>query len=470
MTEDRIPTEQELDALLFESPRFDLEAVKRRTLSRIAPPQKARKDLPLRGLFIAALVCALSVSAVAAGYVGDGQLARVFNIIRKPQVEEYSAEPLPDPEPVPVVEEPPAPAPVPVPEPEPEPEPELPVLDEKIAAALEVTPQQAETLRPAVQNVDLTAQNQDITMTVLQTVGDAHRLFLTVRFDFPEAVEVADDLEFREVDIDIGDAVSCGMGWDIIERAETSVTYLFDIHSYETPLNDKSLTLTFTDYGRENRLEEETILIWVNEEEAVIVYPDRRIDAEVTTEDLASLASPVMRTETPEAGFVFDYLEDGIIVVHYDGSQGSKCLTILPDEPRVYVGDLRFDALIPGTWSQTWMPDYQDPTLIWEGKVQLFEDTPPVCKITLSPFLWQMYLTEWDQYLWERWPKEWESQLRHADGTVTDLEMGSSFPSLTGEDGGMTLARQTFKDFVDVSGVTALIINGVEFPLTPAGK
>ena len=71
MTEDRIPTEQELDALLFESPRFDLEAVKRRTLPRIAPPQKARKDLPLRGLFIAALVCALSVSAATSAYAED---------------------------------------------------------------------------------------------------------------------------------------------------------------------------------------------------------------------------------------------------------------------------------------------------------------------------------------------------------------------------------------------------------------
>ena len=58
MTEDRIPTEQELDALLSETPQFDLEAVKHRTLSRIAPPQKARKRLPLRGLCIAAVVCA----------------------------------------------------------------------------------------------------------------------------------------------------------------------------------------------------------------------------------------------------------------------------------------------------------------------------------------------------------------------------------------------------------------------------
>lgn len=467
MTKDRIPTEQELDALLSETPQFDLEAVKHRTLSRIAPPQKARKRLPLRGLCIAAVVCALSVSAVAAGYAGDGGIVKMLSSIRKPQVEEYAADPLPNPEPTPIVTEEPQPAPAPEPVPEPEPEPEPPVLDEKIAAALEVTPEQAEKLRPAVQNVDLTTQDKDITMTVLQTVGDAHRLFLTVRFDFPEAVPVLEGQEFLKMDITLEDGRGLGYGLNILEQTETSVTYLFDIHDYDDPLNDQAITLTVSDYGREVDLSEGIVQLQMSEERTTIVKPEMNLIANASAEDVAACIAPVDRTEVTEDGFTLSYLTDGTILVHYDGAHGLRYFTYYTESGTVYVGDdPKYDIALEGTWSQTWMPDYQDPTLYWEGEVQLFEDVPPVCKITLSPFLWQMYLTEWDQYLWERWPKEWESQVRHADGTVTDLEMGSSFPSLTGEDGAMTLARQTFKVYPDVSDVTAIIINGVEFPLS----
>ena len=52
MTEFHIPTEQELDALLDEEPQFDLDAVKRRALSRIGEPaeQPRKRRLPLRQL------------------------------------------------------------------------------------------------------------------------------------------------------------------------------------------------------------------------------------------------------------------------------------------------------------------------------------------------------------------------------------------------------------------------------------
>ena len=465
MTEDRIPTEQELDMLLSEEPQFDLQALKRRTLSRIGAPAErpAGKKMPLRGVFVAAVVCALSVSALAASYVSDGQLARALGI-RKPQTEEYSAEPLPDPEPAPIiVEEPPTPAPAPIPEPEPEPEP--PELDGKLAAALEVTPQQAETLRPAVQNVELTAEDKDVKMTVLQTVGDAHRLYMTVRFDFPETVEVADDLQFRRVDIKMDGTRSTGLSWDILERTDRSVTYLFDVTSYDDPLNDKAITLSFSDYGREIWLEEGHIQLQMSAERTTIITPEGNITGDATAEAVAALTSPIDHTETTEDGFTVDYLTDGTKVVYYDGAHGSRYLTVLTDSGAVLVGgDPTYDLALEGTWSQTWMPDYQDPTLYWEGEVQLFEDVPPIRKITLSPFLWQIFIGQWDEYLWERWPKEWEARLRQADGSVTDLAMGSSFPSKW--DDGMALARQTFQDFVDVSDVTALIINGVEFPLS----
>lgn len=469
MTEDRIPTEQELDALLFESPRFDLEAVKRRTLSRIAPPQKARKDLPLRGLFIAALVCALSVSAVAAGYVGDGQLARVFNIIRKPQVEEYSAEPLPDPEPVPVVEEPPAPAPVPVPEPEPEPEPELPVLDEKIAAALEVTPQQAETLRPAVQNVDLTAEDREVKMTVLQSVGDMHTLYLTVRFDFPETVPVAEDLEFRKLKLRLDKSTSFGYSKDVLERTESSVTYLFALDGTNEPLLGQTMTVTAEDYGRDTWVDEDCLPTFAQGEKTMMVLPDKHIYPAATADEVAALATaPVDHTETPADGLTVDYLTDGTMVAHYDGSQGRKWFTIFHDEqPRVEEGNLWFDIMLEGSWEQSWGLEYDALSLGWTGEVVIFEGAPPVKEITLSAFSWTTTFPQ-SEIMHEVLPEEWQAQLLHADGSVTDFPMKRTNWYSTQDD--CIIVSNQFSNPIDVSGVTALIINGVEFPLTPAGQ
>lgn len=464
MTEDRIPTEQELDALLSETPQFDLEAVKHRTLSRIAPPQKARKRLPLRGLCIAAVVCALSVSAVAAGYAGDGGIVKMLSSIRKPQVEEYAADPLPDPEPTPIVtekEEPqPAPAPEPIPEPEPEPEP--PVLDEKIAAALEVTPEQAEKLRPAVQNVDLTTQDKDITMTVLQTVGDAHRLFLTVRFDFPEAVPIADDLEFWKLQLHLDKSTSLGYSTDILERTETSVTYLFKLQGTDEPLLGQTMTVQAEDYGRDTGVEN-NILTWATGEEVNIIHPDRRIETNATEEQLAALTSPVARTETPAEGFTFDYLEDGTIVVYYDGTQGEQCLTIFPEEPSVSVGNLRFDTVIEGSWTLSWVLDYDALSLEWTGETVVFENAPPFTEITISPFGWRA-VYPWDETKYQFIPETWEAQLRHADGTLTDFPMKQVIGHARYDND--HVIAQLFDEPLELSDVTAIIINGVEFPLS----
>ena len=99
MTENRIPTEQELDALLDRQPPFNLEAVKVRTLSRIGEQagQPVKRRTPLRCFLIAAVICALSVSAVtAADYVIAGRLSAALGI-RKP-AEEQISEPAPPPE------------------------------------------------------------------------------------------------------------------------------------------------------------------------------------------------------------------------------------------------------------------------------------------------------------------------------------------------------------------------------------
>ena len=147
MTENRIPTEQELDALLDRQPPFNLEAVKVRTLSRIGEQagQPVKRRTPLRCFLIAAVICALSVSAVtAADYVTAGRLSAALGI-RKP-AEEQVSEPAPPPE----AETPPVHTEKPAPAPEPEPAPEPPELDAQIAGALQVSQGQAQRLRPAV--------------------------------------------------------------------------------------------------------------------------------------------------------------------------------------------------------------------------------------------------------------------------------------------------------------------------------
>ena len=105
MTDRHMPAEWELDELLSEQPRFDLEAVKRRTLARMEETneQPVRRRAPLRSFLLAAVICALSVSAVAAAdYATNGQLTRALGI-RRPQTEAVS-EPEPTPEETPVEE------------------------------------------------------------------------------------------------------------------------------------------------------------------------------------------------------------------------------------------------------------------------------------------------------------------------------------------------------------------------------
>ena len=119
VTEFHIPTEQELDALLGEEPQFDLDAVKRRALSRIGEPaeQPRKRRLPLRGLLIAAVVCVLSAGVVAAAdHATNGQITQALGI-RKPAVEAV-APPAPEKAAVPEEKAPPVqPAkPKPVPE------------------------------------------------------------------------------------------------------------------------------------------------------------------------------------------------------------------------------------------------------------------------------------------------------------------------------------------------------------------
>ena len=87
MTEYRLPTEQELDMLLEQAPVFDLNAVKQKTFSVIEMKEEKtiKCKLPLRRIFVAAVVCALSVSMMAAAeYVSGGSISRVLGIQKAP--------------------------------------------------------------------------------------------------------------------------------------------------------------------------------------------------------------------------------------------------------------------------------------------------------------------------------------------------------------------------------------------------
>ena len=242
MTENRIPTEQELDALLDRQPPFNLEAVKVRTLSRIGEQagQPVKRRTPLRCFLIAAVICALSVSAVtAADYVTAGRLSAALGI-RKP-AEEQVSEPAPPPE----AETPPVHTEKPAPAPEPEPAPEPPELDAQIAGALQVSQGQAQRLRPAVQAVEQTAEDQDVRMTVLQTLGDPACLYIKLRFDFPEEVPASEYLEFDTFNVSFDGADGYSWSEKVLERTDRSIIYLLTVKLYgQEDLNGQTVTVT----------------------------------------------------------------------------------------------------------------------------------------------------------------------------------------------------------------------------------
>ena len=220
VTEFHIPTEQELDALLGEEPQFDLDAVKRRALSRIGEPaeQPRKRRLPLRGLLIAAVVCVLSAGVVAAAdHATNGQITQALGI-RKPEVEAV-APPAPEKAAVPEEKAPPVQPAKPKPVPE-----EPPELDEQVAEALSIPKVQAHKLRPAVQKVGQTAEDQGVRMTVLQTLGDPSCLYIKLRFDFPETVTASGYLKFDSLNISLEDADGYGWSETILEQDDRSIT------------------------------------------------------------------------------------------------------------------------------------------------------------------------------------------------------------------------------------------------------
>lgn len=471
MTENRIPTEQELDALLDRQPPFNLEAVKVRTLSRIGEQagQPVKRRTPLRCFLIAAVICALSVSAVtAADYVTAGRLSAALGI-RKP-AEEQVSEPAPPPE----AETPPVHTEKPAPAPEPEPAPEPPKLDAQIAGALQVSQGQAQRLRPAVQAVEQTAEDQDVRMTVLQTLGDPACLYIKLRFDFPEEVPASEYLEFDTFNVSFDGADGYSWSEKVLERTDRSIIYLLTVKLYgQEDLNGQTVTVTVENYGTPHRYTEDEIVQLAGEAGkpyTTIIDPDGTVRWDITEADLAALA-PEKSAIAYSEGFTVSVKTDGSKVVTYDGEHGDQMLTayLVPD----------FDAVVAGKWEQSWTLQYEDLSLYWAGDAELFDPRLTLTGFRLSPLSWSADFTatedvpEGETLNFNLIPRDWGVQLRHRDGSLTDQPLhwgvGSGSSPVPNEAGlfvTVITVGNVFDQPIDLSDITAVIIDGQEFPVS----
>lgn len=480
-----IPTGQELDTLLDQQPQFDLDAVKRRTFSRIggeAGPSGAKR-LPFRGILIAAVICILSISAVAAAdYATEGRLSMALGIRREP-----AAEAVPGPGPT---AEPAADAETPVRETAPpaqpaEPEPvEPPELDGQIAGALQVDTVQTQRLRPAVQAVEQTAEDRDIRMTVLQTLGDPSCLYVKLRFDFPEGSPLASigqdqgrnlDRQFEHADLIFENMFSYAYGWYVLESSETSVTYLLKISNTSDSLNGQTVTVSFENFGSPHQYTEDEVLHLAGESGkpfTTIIRPDGSMLWDAAEEDVAALSAEVVAVPVslPD-GFTASRRADGNTVVTYDGLHGDQ----MTDVYWVH----NFDTVIEGKWEQSWTLSYQDTSLYWEGETTLFHPALTVTGLRVSPLSWDMSLTARelteDALTWGLLPDRFSVQLRRRDGSLADISAaansgrgGRSYEFT--EDGLYTISEMTvgagFDQPIDLTDAAAIIIDGVEFPIS----
>lgn len=467
MTNSYIPTDQELDALLAQQPQFDLNVVKRRTLSRISkvenPPSKKRKTL--RCLLIAAVICALSVSTLAADYAMGGPITRTLGLPKKQE----TPEPPPVEEPAPT----PAPLPEPVPEPEPAPVPEPPELDPQMAQALQISEFQAQILRPAIQKVEQTAEDQDVRMTVLQTLGDPYCLYVKLRFDFPEATPADEALEFDEMDFSLEGADGYRWDWAVLERDPQSITYLLHARlSGGESLNGLTATVTVKDYGTPHQYTEDEVIHLAGEAGVpytTILYPDGTTRQNPTESELATLPPESTSLIAYSNGFTVSRREDGSKVVTYDGEHGDQLLEdfcLVPD----------FDTVIRGRWEQSWTISYQDLSRYWEGSEVLSDSRITLTNLRLSPLSWDMQFTIRELAGEEvgyglLYGRDLPVQLRHRDGTLTDLPAtrptSGSLEQEENSDSIITFVQQgtSFEQPIDLTDITAFVIDGREIPI-----
>lgn len=200
------PSDEELDALLSDSGEKvpDIENIRRKIFEKLSYSDEKGTDknmkkarTPLRILLVAAVVCALCVSALA-----------VTNVM----------------------------------------------TDGRIAKALGISDDTA--LAGAAADVNESATSDGITMNVIQTIGDKNNLYILGEMAFPDSVELDGDVQywFDEVLVTIDTKAglpvrSYGYSYDIISVGEHSLTYLINLTCDNGSLSGNDISLTLGKFG-----------------------------------------------------------------------------------------------------------------------------------------------------------------------------------------------------------------------------
>ncbi|MDY3280816.1 hypothetical protein [Dysosmobacter sp.] len=454
----RFPDEEQLEELLREQPEFDLAAVKRRTMERIAVPARRRPPL-LRGLLAAVLICAMSASALAAADLAtNGRVTAALGLRPAPAAQAEIPVPAEVPEPEEIPELPPV-KPEPVPQPEPEPEP--PVMDTRVREALQLTEEQAERLRPAVQQVDGTSTCQDITMTVEQMTGDRNLIYIQLRFDFPEELPMSRELKFRHMDFGLD-----SLSWNCraIHRTDRSVTCLLTLRP-DGDLAGRSVTLTVEDFGYEVDRGIEGFRVTLREGIATCATVDGEGSLTIENENLQ-----VPEDLEWENGYASAALPDGRRQLWYDGSRGKQILYLSGGDFTTADGQYSdFEVLVPGTWSHTWTVAYQDLSVGWSGEAKACGGRAILRSFRISPLSWEMTAEGDVGLMMEELHRPFPVTLVYADGRVAEVTLngrgtsgGASYEAPPGaEDGWYVMTTSgSFETMPDLTGVTAVIYEG----------
>lgn len=453
----RFPEEAQLDELLREQPEFDLAAVKRRTMDRVSAPSHRRPPL-LRSLLAAILICAMSVSALAAADLAtNGRVTAALGLRPAPaeQAEKPAPEKAPEPERIP--EEPPVKA-----EPAPEPEAqEPPVMDPQVREALQLTEEQTERLRPAVQQVDGTSTCQDITMTVEQMTGDRNLVYIKLRFDFPEELPMSQELKFRDMDFGLD-----SLSWNCrtIGRTDRSVTYLLTLRP-DGDMAGRDVTLTVEDFGYEVDRGIEGFCVTLREDIVTCATVDENGSLTIENENLQ-----VPEDLRWENGYASAELPDGRRQLWYDGSRGKQILYLSGGDFATDDAQYSdFEVLVPGTWSHTWTIAYQDLSVGWSGEASACGGKAILRSFRISPLSWEM-VTEGDVGLMlEEWHKSFTVTLVYADGRTAELTLhgrgtsaGASYEAPPGAEEGwyVMTSSGSVETPPDLTGVTAVLYDG----------
>ncbi len=500
-----IPTEEELDALLRSPPVYDADAVKRRTLDRIAGPQKragGKRRTALRGLCIAAVVCALSASALAvANYATQGGIAAALGLGNP------AAEEAPGPAEAPVSAPPAPPAAKPEAKPEAEKAEELPPelgayeMDERVAQYLKVPEVRKEELKPLGQSLNLVARTDGAKLTVLQTLGDGSNLYVLLRVDFPEEFPLTEEMDFRHKELELRntDEMSStqftAQHWEELERTAHSIVYLAAVGS-GNGISGQTALVTLEEFGRDAALPEQDAFLLVDAGRATqcTFVPDGTggywpSDTQPgssmvrTGDDGVSLriggGSHDLFTEGWEqalaenGGTLGCRWEDGSIavlvksdrnaLVYLDGA--AKRVSVTYGDTTAEL-DPSYERLLTGRLTQSWVLDYQDVSRSWTVELP-GEDGRAVEVGTLKVSPLSMYLdlagSEEAQAPVEKTRGARQTvALRLADGTEIA-------PPMTWErwpKAGISV-RMQFERVVDPADVAGLTGFGLEFTLRP---